>query len=213
MKINLTLFNFRPLISQGIKSLLEKDKQFNIEIAEIQFWEIDKDTLNDLISDIYIVQFSLNPLFLNQILRLKTVEAKIKIIAIGENYEEELEHVLNYNIDAYLNFNSSQEILINTIENVLKNESFIEPSSTHLYIDLLKTRYNKVINQKNILTPRELEILILICEENTTKMIANKLSISSRTVDNHRKNLLFKTNTKSTLGLFIYALKNKIFAI
>ena len=60
------------------------------------------------------------------------------------------------------------------------------------------------------LTDREIEIIQLIMEENTNKLIAKKLNISERTVETHRKNIFRKTNSKSIVGLVKYAIKNKI---
>ncbi len=56
------------------------------------------------------------------------------------------------------------------------------------------------------ISKRELEILRLISEENTTNEIAKKLFISKATVDSHRKNLLKKLNVKSAIGLAKYIL-------
>jgi len=71
---------------------------------------------------------------------------------------------------------------------------------------------NKIqtIKQKIKLTKREQEILDLICEGYTNNEIAEKLFISSRTVDNHRANLLSKTSTKNTASLVAFAYKNNL---
>ncbi len=60
------------------------------------------------------------------------------------------------------------------------------------------------------LTRREEEILGLICRQLTTDEIAEKLFISSKTVNGHRINLLQKTGSRNTAGLVVYAIKNKI---
>jgi DNA-binding CsgD family transcriptional regulator len=60
------------------------------------------------------------------------------------------------------------------------------------------------------LSAREREVLELICKENTAQEIADLLSISKRTVEGHRRNLLGKTGTKNMAGLVVFALKNKI---
>lgn len=57
------------------------------------------------------------------------------------------------------------------------------------------------------LTARELEVLALIVRELTSSEIAERLFISKKTVDNHRQNLLQKTQSKSTIGLVKYAMK------
>lgn len=60
------------------------------------------------------------------------------------------------------------------------------------------------------LTTREIEVIRLIVNEFTTKQIAEKLQISPRTVDTHRKNILNKINTHSIVGLIRYAYENKL---
>ncbi len=58
-----------------------------------------------------------------------------------------------------------------------------------------------------MLTRREEEILRLITQECTSNQIAEKLEISVRTVETHRKNLLLKTNSGSVVGLVKFAIK------
>lgn len=65
-------------------------------------------------------------------------------------------------------------------------------------------------NNTHNITPRELEIIKLIVAEHSTKQIADRLQISPRTVDTHRKNILNKINTRSIVGLIRYAYENKL---
>jgi two-component system nitrate/nitrite response regulator NarL len=60
------------------------------------------------------------------------------------------------------------------------------------------------------LTDREKEILLLISKEFSNAQIADKLFISERTVETHRKNIFRKTNTKGLIGLMRYAMANKL---
>lgn len=60
------------------------------------------------------------------------------------------------------------------------------------------------------LTGRELEVLKLICQEYTATEIAEKLFISTRTVDGHRQKLLDKTGSRNTAGLVIYAMRKGV---
>lgn len=57
------------------------------------------------------------------------------------------------------------------------------------------------------LSPREEEILRLICREYTNKEMAEELNLSVRTIDGHRNRLLKKTGMKNTAGLIKYALQ------
>ncbi len=60
---------------------------------------------------------------------------------------------------------------------------------------------------KDQLTHREKEILALIVNEYSSLDIAAALNLSIRTIDTHRKNILRKTNTKTLIGLFKFAIK------
>ena len=66
-----------------------------------------------------------------------------------------------------------------------------------------------ITNKSNSIkiTAREKEILILICKEYTTKKIAKKLSISTSTIETHRKKLLTKLKVKSQSGLVREAIR------
>jgi DNA-binding CsgD family transcriptional regulator len=64
--------------------------------------------------------------------------------------------------------------------------------------------------EESKLTDREIEIIRMIEKDMTTKDIAEKLFISERTVETHRKNILHKTNTQTVVGLLKYAYDRKI---
>jgi len=67
-----------------------------------------------------------------------------------------------------------------------------------------------IINEKTPLTNREMEIIKLIVKDYSSQEIADKLFISIRTVETHRKNIMVKLHTKSTIGLVHYAIQNNL---
>jgi DNA-binding CsgD family transcriptional regulator len=60
------------------------------------------------------------------------------------------------------------------------------------------------------LTDKETTVLRLMCEEKSTKEIADIVDLSPRTVEAIRDKLRVKTGAKSTAGLIMYAVRNKI---
>ncbi|MBK9509549.1 MAG: response regulator transcription factor [Cytophagaceae bacterium] len=58
------------------------------------------------------------------------------------------------------------------------------------------------------LSGREIEIIKLIAEENSTNVIAEKLFLSPATVETHRHNILKKLGIKNVVGLVKFAIKN-----
>ena len=64
--------------------------------------------------------------------------------------------------------------------------------------------------QHQVLTEREIEVLILIAQEYSSQQIADKLFISINTVESHRKNIFRKLDIKNIAGIIRYALQHKL---
>ena len=63
--------------------------------------------------------------------------------------------------------------------------------------------------KKPSLTPKEIEIVHLLCRGNSRKEIAYKLNIANGTVDTHLKHIFVKLNTRSMIETAIWGLENK----
>ena len=107
--------------------------------------------------------------------------------------------IVGYVIDiSHYADNSKIVQLIEQIDNSIENP---EPK-------LILQNYYFLNEEDKIITKRELELLKLLSDGFSSKQIAAKLHISIYTVSNHRKNMLQKTNTKSTAELVNYAIKH-----
>jgi DNA-binding NarL/FixJ family response regulator len=78
---------------------------------------------------------------------------------------------------------------------------------------LLRLIKNKPDGEKIDLTKREKEVLELICQGFSNQEISDKLFISQRTVERHRASLLFKTDSKNSISLVVYSIKNNLVKI
>jgi DNA-binding NarL/FixJ family response regulator len=78
---------------------------------------------------------------------------------------------------------------------------------------LLRLIKNKPDGTQIELTKREKEVLELICQGFSNQEISDKLYISQRTVERHRSSLLEKTNSKNSISLVIYSIKNNLIKI
>jgi DNA-binding NarL/FixJ family response regulator len=78
---------------------------------------------------------------------------------------------------------------------------------------LLRLIKNKPDGTQIELTKREKEVLELICQGFSNQEISEKLFISQRTVERHRSSLLFKTNSKNSISLVIFSIKNNLIKI
>ena len=97
-------------------------------------------------------------------------------------------------------------------EIVSNGGTFFSPATAQLLREVV---LNPGPNNKaglSALTAREREILQLIAESNTTREIAKRLNISTKTADNHRSNLMKKLNLHDVASLTRYAIENDLIA-
>jgi DNA-binding NarL/FixJ family response regulator len=116
--------------------------------------------------------------------------------------------------NSYLSKTSDSEVIYEAIKTCFEQEYYFNALTNKALLNNLKTK-NTVIQQKPIaseanLTDKETLILKLMCEEKSTKEIADIVELSPRTVEAIRDKLKVKTGAKSTAGLILYAVKNNI---
>ena len=136
----------------------------------------------------------------------------VKVLALTMHDDDEyILKMLQAGALGYILKTTGQQELVDAIKTVAKGESYFtqEVSSVLLgqFVKKKKTAEKKKYKEVP-LTSREKEILKLIAEEYTNQEIADKLFISPRTVDTHRRNLLLKLEVKNTAGLVRYAFKS-----
>ena len=107
----------------------------------------------------------------------------------------------------YMLKNTSKQLLFKAITEVMLNNTYIDPEISH---DVREYMRNPAIKEECPLSPREIDILKCIAAELSNNQIANKLFISERTVETHRKNLFRKTNAKSVVGLMKFGMEWKL---
>jgi DNA-binding NarL/FixJ family response regulator len=107
---------------------------------------------------------------------------------------------------------SSDKIeLVDAITRILEGKHYFSNDATQsVMMDLVKGKTEKDETDPGNVTDREKEVLELIVQQHTNQEIADKLHISTRTVDAHRRNLLQKTGAKNTAGLVTYAIKHDL---
>ena len=129
------------------------------------------------------------------------------------NEEKLIKKVIKLGASGYLLKSSATNDLIQAILEISKGNNFFTDDILTILArenekeDRGRARKKKV---EDLISEREIEILRLIVKEKTNKQIAEELSLSSRTIEGHRINIMEKLNIKTTIGLVKYAIKSKI---
>ena len=129
----------------------------------------------------------------------KTIKEKypgVYIIALSTfNQQSYIEKMMQNGASGYVIKNASQHELMEAIQTVNQGKQFLSFDAA------IAIRKPDTENSIPVITRREKEVLELIADGNTNNEIANKLCISTSTVDTHRKSLLLKFSAKNTASL------------
>lgn len=105
-----------------------------------------------------------------------------------------------------LKSSTSSAILIEALNHVFEGNIYIDKQVNMNMVNSIQMKKAETSSGIPKLTKREIDILKEIGDGLTSKEIADKLFISKKTVDNHRKSIMLKTNTKNTAALIKFAL-------
>lgn len=138
----------------------------------------------------------------------------ISVIGLSMHDEDDLVlEMLESGAKGYLLKNADKEEVIEAIQTVFEGDPYYCRSTNAKLAKLIaKTRYHSYNrNKKPEFNEKELEIIHLICHENTNKEIGEKLFLSVRTVEGYRLKILEKMQVKNSVGLVVYAIQHGFF--
>jgi len=144
---------------------------------------------------------------------IKKLYPDIRVITLTmHNDHSMITKLMELGANSYLTKNSDPELIYEAIKTVHEEEFFFNQLTNKALIDGLKMKRqiesNLPVDPK--LNEKEIAILRMICEEKSTKEIADIVELSPRTVEAIRDKLKVKTGAKSMAGLVMYAVKSGI---
>jgi hypothetical protein len=142
---------------------------------------------------------------------IKKLYPEIKVIMLTmHNDHSMISKLMELGANSYLTKNSDSEVIYEAVKTVHEQEYFFNQLTNIALIDGLRVKRQAEaslpIDAK--LTDKEIAILRMICEEKSTKEIADLVELSPRTVEAIRDKLKVKTGAKSLAGLVMYAVKS-----
>ena len=143
---------------------------------------------------------------------IRKLYPQIKVIILSmHNDHSMISKLMEIGANSYLTKNSDSENIYNAIRTCYEQEFYFNELTNKALLSGLRTRRTEAAtSQEASLTEKETTILKMMCEEKTTKEIADLVDISPRTVEAIRDKLKTKTGAKSMAGLVMYAVKNGI---
>lgn len=140
---------------------------------------------------------------------IKKLYPDIKVIMLSmHNDHSMISRMMEIGANSYLTKDSDSETIYQAIVTCYEQEFFFNDLTNKALLNGLRTkRTTEAVPADVQLTEKETTILKLMCEEKSTKEIADIVDLSPRTVEAIRDKLKAKTGAKSMAGLIMYAVK------
>lgn len=213
-KIKIVIVDDHRIIREGLIALLEEEKNFDI-IAD---YDNEQDLYKFLESnkaDIILLDVSIGSISgINVARKLKIDFQSIPILAISMHKENSyITGMIEAGASGYILKDSAKSEIITAIQAVANgNTYFSKDVSETLFYGLRQgiLKNEKIEAKKQELSEREIEIIKHMSHELSNQEIADKLFISIRTVDAHKRNIIEKLGVKNSIGVVKYAIKNNL---
>lgn len=207
-KIKLLLADDHPLIREGFNSLLMKNEKFDIVgIAENGKQLVEM--AGTLSPDVVLSDLNMPVMNgIDAVTQILKLYPSVKCIVL--TMHEEREYIINaikIGVHGYILKNIERFDLEKAIVSVYEGGKYFSPLVTNILAESVVKPEQVAVGE---LTPREKEVLQLVAAGNSTKQVADKLSIGTRTVESHRVNMLKKMKVSNTAELVKKAIEMKL---
>lgn len=212
-KIKVLIVDDHQLMIEGLKSLLEDEQEIgcvsgaNSLTQTLEF--LEKNTVDVILMDVNMPNVS----GIEATSKIKELYPHIKIIALTMHDDISIiTKMIKAGASGYVLKRTNMDEVVEALKVVHKNGKYLSMSTQNIIMDNLMSpgELMDTKDRKPVLSARELEVLSLIAKEFNNEQIGERLFISERTVEAHRRNIFIKTKTKSIVGLIKYAIREEL---
>jgi len=202
-RIRTVIIEDHKLIAEAWKSMLELQAKFEV-VGVFNNPLEGVDAIKTLRPNILLVDINMHPISGIDVTKLvKKFSPGTKVIAVSLLTQPAIvKKIIKAGATGYLTKSSDKSELYTAIDQVLSGHTYICDEVKNIFAELnLTDDNNEEKHDLNKLSDRELDIVRLLKKGNSSKEIASHLSLSVRTVDAHRYNILKKLNLKNAAAL------------
>jgi DNA-binding NarL/FixJ family response regulator len=199
MKTSIYIADDHQIVIDGLLLLMRNEEQFIIAGTANDGQKALEDILR-LKPHLALLDLRMpekDGLLVTRYVREKQLPTKIIILSMHGD-RRYINDARNFGADGYLLKNTGKQELLKAIDDVLNGKTYFSEAK------------EDEMQQAGLLTPREIDVLKLLVNEQTNAQIAEKLKLSLFTVETHRKNTMKKIGAKNIAGLIKFALEHHI---
>jgi DNA-binding NarL/FixJ family response regulator len=208
--IKVAIADDHTIFRTGIKTALQARKDIQM-VAEAENGMQLLNLLRHIQPDVILLDIQM-PIMdgITALPEIKKLYPGVKVIMLSFlNDHSVISKMMEIGANSYITKESGAEMIYEAIKGVYENDFYFNDLTNKALLSGLRTKRTSESSmpQDVHLTDKEVTILKLMCEEKSTKEIADIVDLSPRTVEAIRDKLKTKTGTKSMAGLVMYAVK------
>lgn len=215
MTCNLLLVDDHSLIRAGVRALVMDIPGYTV-IGEANDGAQVLEMVEQLHPDIILLDLSMKETGGLQALQtLKAARPKCKVLILSMHTDPAMiMRALESGAHGYLLKDTTATELAHALDALRNNERYLSPAIAHTVINqALDRAHNPQGTDNHNLTARQLEILRLIVRGKSTREIASGLSLSIKTVETHRSQIMKRLQIFDVAGLVLFAVREQIISL
>ncbi len=206
MPVSILIADDHGVLRAGLRSLLAAEPNFKV-VGEAADGHETVRVTQELCPDLILLDISmpgLDGIEVTKIIKAKLPKTQILMLTAHEDHALLIE-AIRAGASGYVVKRAVEPELTSAIGAVMRGDLYVDPAVTRALIPQATGQGLGRPDYAEVLTPREIEVLQLIAEGNTNMQIAEVLTLSVRTVESHRANIMDKLHLNNRAELVRYA--------
>jgi DNA-binding NarL/FixJ family response regulator len=208
MTVQILLAEDHNIVREGLRALLATEAEFEV-IGEASDGRTAVARVAELSPDVIVMDLHMPDLNgIEATRRVLAEKPNVKIIGLSANSDPNLIlEMLKAGASGYVVKDSAFQELSEAIRTVMQNKVYLSPAVQNVLVDDYVRGAEGRSTAFSTLSSREREVLQLTAEGKATKEVARMLSVSVKTVETHRRNIMMKLNIDNVAQLTKYAIR------
>ncbi len=208
MSIRILLVDDHKIMRDGLRTLLAQQSDMEV-VAEADTGRRAVSLAKELDPDVVIMDVGMPELNgIEAARRIRHESPEVKVIALSMHSDRRfVAGMLGAEASGYLLKDCAFEELARAIHTVMSGQIYVSPGIAKTVLEDYVRTVSSSGGTRPTLSPREREVLQLLAEGRSTKQIAHALSVSVKTVETHRAQVMEKLDIHSIAELTKYAIR------